>query len=126
MEQAHYLKGGCLLWDFLLHLWDYILHFDDDDDVDDDNDDYEDDNDDDDDEDDEEEEEDDENNDDNDCNDDNFDFTHFSGDLIGLGLAWCSLLPIFILVGFGTLILFRRDIHTVSYIHIFNARPLDI
>ena len=29
-------------------------------------------------------------------------------------LAWCSLLPIFIMVGFVTLILFRRDLHTVS------------
>jgi hypothetical protein len=38
----------------------------------------------------------------------------FSGDLFGMGLAWLSLLPIFIIVGFITLILFRRDLHTVS------------
>ena len=38
----------------------------------------------------------------------------FPGDFIGCVLAWCSLLPIFILVSFVTLILFRRDLHTVS------------
>lgn len=38
----------------------------------------------------------------------------FSGDFIGYVLAWCSLLPIFSIVGFITLILFRRDLHTVS------------
>ena len=36
------------------------------------------------------------------------------GDLLGMLLAWFSLLPIFILVGFITLIIFRRDLHTVS------------
>ncbi len=35
------------------------------------------------------------------------------GDLLGFILAWFSLLPIFILVGFVTLILFNRNIHTV-------------
>ena len=39
-----------------------------------------------------------------------------TGDLVGYVLAWYSLLPIFILVGFGTLIVFRRDLHTVSNI----------
>ena len=37
-----------------------------------------------------------------------------TGDLLGMVLAWFSLLPIFILIGFTTLILFRRDLHTVS------------
>ncbi|KAI0228053.1 Dolichyldiphosphatase 1 [Lamellibrachia satsuma] len=39
-----------------------------------------------------------------------------SGDLIGYILAWYSLLPIFILVGFATLIVFRRDLHTMFYL----------
>ncbi|KAK2167138.1 hypothetical protein NP493_1288g00011 [Ridgeia piscesae] len=38
------------------------------------------------------------------------------GDLVGYVLAWYSLLPIFILVGFGTLIVFRRDLHTMFYL----------
>ena len=38
-----------------------------------------------------------------------------TGDLLGMLLAWFSLLPIFILVGFATLVLFRRDLHTVSH-----------
>ena len=37
-----------------------------------------------------------------------------AGDLLGMLLAWSSLLPIFILVGFVTLILFHRDLHTVE------------
>ncbi|XP_061164609.1 dolichyldiphosphatase 1-like [Saccostrea echinata] len=37
------------------------------------------------------------------------------GDFVGCILAWCSLLPIFTIVGFITLILFRRDLHTISY-----------
>ncbi|XP_046547653.1 dolichyldiphosphatase 1-like [Haliotis rubra] len=37
------------------------------------------------------------------------------GDIIGYGLAWLSLLPIFILVAFVTLIIFRRDLHTISF-----------
>ncbi|XP_064649962.1 dolichyldiphosphatase 1-like [Lineus longissimus] len=37
------------------------------------------------------------------------------GDLFGMGLAWLSLLPIFIMIGFITLILFRRDLHTICY-----------
>lgn len=36
-----------------------------------------------------------------------------TGDFVGKVLAWCSLLPIFILVGFITLIIFRRELHTV-------------
>lgn len=32
---------------------------------------------------------------------------------MGFVLAWFSLLPIFILVGLGTLILVRRDLQTV-------------
>ncbi|CAH1271482.1 DOLPP1 [Branchiostoma lanceolatum] len=38
------------------------------------------------------------------------------GDLLGKGLAWCSLTPVFILVGFGTLLLFRRELHTISFL----------
>ena len=37
------------------------------------------------------------------------------GDLLGKLLACMSLLPMVILVGFGTLIAFRRDLHTVSW-----------
>jgi len=37
------------------------------------------------------------------------------GDLVGFVMAWFSLLPIFILVGFVTLILFNRNIHTVCF-----------
>ncbi|XP_033732672.1 dolichyldiphosphatase 1-like [Pecten maximus] len=37
------------------------------------------------------------------------------GDFIGFFLAWASLLPFCIIVGFITLIIFRRDLHTVSY-----------
>ncbi|KAK3586693.1 hypothetical protein CHS0354_039164 [Potamilus streckersoni] len=37
------------------------------------------------------------------------------GDFIGYILAWFSLLPFCILVGFVTLIIFRRDCHTISY-----------
>lgn len=39
-----------------------------------------------------------------------------TGDIVGKILAWCSLLPIFIVVGFITLIVFRREIHTVSLV----------
>lgn len=43
-----------------------------------------------------------------------FFYNSFSaGDLVGFVLAWFSLLPIFILVGLGTLILVRRDLQTV-------------
>ena len=38
---------------------------------------------------------------------------YVSGDVIGKILAWCSLLPIFIIIGFITLIVFRRENHTV-------------
>ena len=37
-----------------------------------------------------------------------------SGDLTGQVLAYISLLPIAILVGFVTLIVFKRELHTVS------------
>lgn len=40
--------------------------------------------------------------------------TIHAGDVLGLLLAWFSLLPIFILVGFVALILFHRELHTVS------------
>ncbi|CAH1785914.1 unnamed protein product, partial [Owenia fusiformis] len=39
-----------------------------------------------------------------------------SGDLLGKALAWCSLIPIFLLVSFATLIIFRRDLHTICYL----------
>lgn len=38
----------------------------------------------------------------------------FIGDLFGQLLAWVSLAPMGIGAGFVTLILFRRDLHTVS------------
>ncbi|CAH3023421.1 unnamed protein product [Porites evermanni] len=38
------------------------------------------------------------------------------GDFVGKVLAWCSLLPIFILVGFITLIIFRRELHTMTFL----------
>ncbi|KAL5483776.1 hypothetical protein EMCRGX_G020190 [Ephydatia muelleri] len=38
------------------------------------------------------------------------------GDMLGMVLAWFSLLPIFILVGFVTLITFRRDLHTCCFL----------
>ena len=40
----------------------------------------------------------------------------FAGDVIGKILAWFSLLPMFIVIGFITLIMFRREIHTVQYV----------
>ncbi|XP_064616151.1 dolichyldiphosphatase 1-like [Liolophura sinensis] len=39
-----------------------------------------------------------------------------AGDFIGFVLAWFSMIPIFLLVSFGTLIIFRRDLHTMSYL----------
>lgn len=36
------------------------------------------------------------------------------GDLIGELLAYISLAPLVVCAGFGSLILFRRDLHTVS------------
>ncbi|XP_014664444.1 PREDICTED: dolichyldiphosphatase 1-like isoform X2 [Priapulus caudatus] len=36
-------------------------------------------------------------------------------DIIGFLLAWICLLPLALLVGFVTLILFRRDLHTLSF-----------
>ena len=38
----------------------------------------------------------------------------FAGDIVGQLLAWSSLLPIFLLVSFVTVIAFRRDLQTVS------------
>lgn len=38
----------------------------------------------------------------------------FTGDLFGKFLALISLIPFAIVTGFVTLILFRRDLHTVS------------
>lgn len=37
------------------------------------------------------------------------------GDVIGKILAWFSLLPMFIVIGFITLIMFRREIHTMTF-----------
>ncbi|KAJ8300885.1 hypothetical protein KUTeg_022404 [Tegillarca granosa] len=39
-----------------------------------------------------------------------------AGDIFGFLLAWCSLIPFGLGIGFGTLILFRRDLHTISYL----------
>ena len=44
---------------------------------------------------------------------------------MGKCLAWISLLPIFIFVGFITLILFRRELHTVSEISRGSTNKLD-
>lgn len=41
-------------------------------------------------------------------------FVRFAGDLFGKLLALISLVPFAIIAGFITLILFRRDLHTVS------------
>ena len=50
-----------------------------------------------------------------------FFFHRGAGDILGKCLAWCSLLPIFVVVGFVTLILFRRELHTVSgYLYTHN------
>ncbi|XP_065068213.1 dolichyldiphosphatase 1-like [Rhopilema esculentum] len=38
-----------------------------------------------------------------------------TGDLIGKGLAWMSLVPIFLIVAFVTLIIFRRELHTMTF-----------
>ncbi|CAB4014355.1 dolichyldiphosphatase 1 isoform X2, partial [Paramuricea clavata] len=37
------------------------------------------------------------------------------GDLAGKILAWLSLSPIFILIGFVAVIIFRRELHTVAF-----------
>ncbi|KAK3792818.1 hypothetical protein RRG08_038548 [Elysia crispata] len=37
------------------------------------------------------------------------------GDFLGYILAWISLLPMMILVSFATLIIFRRDLHTIAF-----------
>lgn len=47
-----------------------------------------------------------------------FSLTHVeypTGDLVGKFLALGSLIPIFLIVGFITLILFRRDLHTIFF-----------
>lgn len=41
--------------------------------------------------------------------------TYPTGDLLGKLLAWCSLFPIFIIISFLTLILFRRELHTMAF-----------
>lgn len=41
-----------------------------------------------------------------------------SGDLTGRLLAYTSLLPVAIIVGFVTLIVFKRELHTVSGAHV--------
>lgn len=51
-------------------------------------------------------------------------FLNVTGDIVGKILAWCSLLPIFIAVGFITLIVFRREIHTVSQLVYFVFKSL--
>lgn len=38
-----------------------------------------------------------------------------AGDIIGKFLAWMSLLPIFLIVSFVTLIIFRRELHTITF-----------
>lgn len=38
----------------------------------------------------------------------------FPGDLSGHVLAYLSLSPVFVIVGFVTLIIFKRELHTVS------------
>ncbi|XP_055339904.1 dolichyldiphosphatase 1-like [Paramacrobiotus metropolitanus] len=40
---------------------------------------------------------------------------HVKGDSFGMLMAIASLLPVFIVVGFATLILFRRDLHTIVF-----------
>ncbi|XP_050714247.1 dolichyldiphosphatase 1-like isoform X2 [Eriocheir sinensis] len=40
---------------------------------------------------------------------------HNLGDIIGKFLAVCSLMPLAIITGFVTLILFRRDLHTITF-----------
>jgi len=41
--------------------------------------------------------------------------TYPAGDVVGKMLAWGSLMPIFIIVSFVTLILFRREVHTMMF-----------
>lgn len=47
----------------------------------------------------------------------------YLGDWFGYLLAWSSLSPIFIGVGLVTLILFRRDLHTVSETYQLRELP---
>ena len=37
------------------------------------------------------------------------------GDKVGHVLAWFSMLPFFVFAGMVTLILFRRDLHTITF-----------
>uniref|UniRef100_A0A3B4F4Z4 Uncharacterized protein n=2 Tax=Pseudocrenilabrinae TaxID=318546 RepID=A0A3B4F4Z4_9CICH len=46
-------------------------------------------------------------------------------DLTGHLLAYISLIPIAILVGFVTLIVFKRELHTVSPAHVLDKVELD-
>lgn len=41
-------------------------------------------------------------------------FCFLLGDFFGMVMAIASLMPVFIVVSFATLIVFRRDLHTVS------------
>ena len=41
--------------------------------------------------------------------------TYPEGDIVGKVLAWSSLFPIFIIISFLTLIMFRREIHTMLF-----------
>ncbi|KAH0615435.1 hypothetical protein JD844_004649 [Phrynosoma platyrhinos] len=43
-------------------------------------------------------------------------FSPISGDFTGYLLAYVSLGPIFIIVGFITLIVFKRELHTISFL----------
>ena len=45
-------------------------------------------------------------------------FVYCTGDIIGKALAYISLSPVIILVSFATLILFRRELHTVRFDHL--------
>lgn len=42
-----------------------------------------------------------------------------TGELTGQVLAYITLLPVAILVGFVTLIVFKRELHTVSTVHVY-------
>lgn len=44
-------------------------------------------------------------------------FFLFVGDLIGMLLALISLMPFAVIAGFITLIIFRRDLHTVRFFY---------
>lgn len=50
----------------------------------------------------------------------------FLDDLMGEGLAYITLLPIAIIVGFVTLIVFKRELHTVSYVTYMHCSRHDL